>query len=60
VEIGMPDETLETFLDFLEKDIKEHPSRLVPMSAELLKEIHDLVGDVDVDLDATIEGDVDL
>lgn len=56
----MPDETLEAFLDFLEKDIKEHPSRLVPMSAELLKEIHDLVGDVDVDLDATIEGDVDL
>jgi antitoxin PrlF len=56
----MPDRTLEAFLNFLEKDIEEHPSRLVPLSDELLKEIHDLVGDVEIDLDAPIEGDVHL
>jgi antitoxin PrlF len=56
----MPDKTPEAFLDLLEKDIEENPTRLVPVSEEMLKEIYDLVGDVEIDLDAPIEGDVEL
>jgi antitoxin PrlF len=52
-----PDPVIEKFLDFLEKDMEKHPQRLAPLTQEMLDEIHDLVGHLDIDLDAPLDDD---
>lgn len=51
------DPVIAKFLEFLERDIKENPQRLQPLTQEMLDEINDLVGDLDIDLDAPLEDD---
>lgn len=45
----------EQFLDFLSKDIDEHPENLVPVSTEMWNHIKELTAGVEVDLDSPIE-----
>lgn len=51
------DPMIAKFLEFLEKDMRENPQRLVPLSQELLDESYALVGDIDIDMDAPLEDD---
>ncbi len=48
------DPTLETFLNFLEKDIAQHPERLQMLDAGLVNRIKTLVDGVEIDLDAPL------
>ncbi len=55
------DPVVERFLEFLEKDMLDHSrSRLVSLPASLPDRVTALVGNMDVDLDDEIEGDVAL
>jgi antitoxin PrlF len=38
----------------LEQDIKRHPDHLKPITSDLVSRLQDLVGDIDVDLDAPL------
>lgn len=51
------DPALEHFLDFLAHDIAIHPERLQAFDASLLQRLNDLVGDVEVDIDAPLSED---
>ena len=51
------DPVLGAFLGFLAHDIAAHPERLQAFDANLLNRLNDLVGDVEVDLDAPLPGD---
>jgi antitoxin PrlF len=51
------DPVLGRFLDFLAADMARHPERLQTLSAGLAARMEDLVGDVDVDLDAPLADD---
>lgn len=53
------DTALEGFLTLLAKDIDEHPERLVPYTQNRRERIKALVGDVQVDLEAPLEGEDD-
>jgi antitoxin PrlF len=55
-----PDEVLEAFLDFLGRQIKNHPERLRPVTAELRNRMRSLSTGVGVDFDEKIEGPVSL
>lgn len=48
------DPALGAFLDLLERDVMDHPERLMPMEGALVQRIGALVGDVAVDLDAPL------
>lgn len=48
------DPVLGSFLEFLAHDIANHPERLRPLDADFMKRLDDLVGDVDVNLDAPL------
>ncbi|MDB5554773.1 MAG: regulator [Rhizobium sp.] len=54
-----PDEdpVIAKFLEFLERDIAQNPQNLVPFTQEMMDEIDELIGDVDVDLDEPLEDD---
>lgn len=53
--IDVEESALETkFLDFLAHDIETHPERLRPFDPALLQRALDLVGDIEVDLDAPL------
>lgn len=54
------DPVLEAYLAFLEREMERHPERVQPLSPELLMRAHELVGDIDVDLDADPGEDVTL
>jgi antitoxin PrlF len=54
------DPVLGSFLDFLERQINEHPERLRPITAELRDRMQRLSEGVTVDLDEEIEGPVSL
>ncbi|ARW49253.1 type II toxin-antitoxin system PrlF family antitoxin [Acetobacter pasteurianus] len=55
------DPVVERFLEFLEKGMLDHSrSRLVNLPASLPDRVAALVGNMDVDLDDEIEGDVAL
>ncbi len=60
VEEGDSDPAIEQFLIFLAKDIQEHPERLTSMSPELRARIDAVTDGLDIDLDAPIDGEVDL
>jgi hypothetical protein len=51
-------EVESAFLSFLATDIDK--GNVVPLDQSLLDEIDNLVGDIDIDLDSEIEGDVDI
>jgi antitoxin PrlF len=48
------DPVLGRFLDFLAADMAKHPERLQALDAKLAERMDDLLGDMDVDLDATL------
>ena len=52
--------TVKSKLSAIDADIEQHPERLQPVSPQLLASIDALVGDVKVDLDEPIDGDVKL
>jgi antitoxin PrlF len=54
------DPVLGAFLDFVERQINEHPERLRPITTELRDRMRRLSEGVTVDLDEEIEGAVSL
>ncbi len=48
------DPVLDSFLGFLEKDMEEHPERLVAVTPEFVAHLQELVKDIDIDLDAPL------
>ncbi|HKP77278.1 MAG TPA: type II toxin-antitoxin system PrlF family antitoxin [Longimicrobiaceae bacterium] len=54
------DPVLGSFLDFIERQIDQHPERLQPMTAELRDRMRRVSEGVVVDLDEEIEGPVSL
>lgn len=48
------DPALAPFLALLEQDIKRHPDHLKPITSDLVSRLQDLVGGIDVDLDAPL------
>lgn len=48
------DPAIASFLDFLARDIADHPENLRTIPQELINRIDRLVGDIDVDLDAPL------
>ena len=51
------DPVLASFLRFLARDMAEHPERLQAMETGLAQRIQELVGGVEVDLDAPLSED---
>lgn len=51
------DPVIGEFLNFLARDIANHPEHLQAVGSSLLARIHSLVGDVEVDLDAPLSAD---
>jgi antitoxin PrlF len=51
------DPVLGQFLEFLARDMAEHPDRLVAADTELVNRIGNLVGTVQPDLDAPLSAD---
>jgi len=54
------DQVLGAFLDFVERQINEHPERLQPVTVQLRARMRRLSQGVMVDLDEGIEGPVSL
>ncbi len=51
------DPALAPFLALLEQDLSRHPERLRPITADLVGRLEDLVGGMDVDLNAPLPDD---
>lgn len=51
------DPVLGQFLDFLTRDIASNPERLQALDASLAQRLQSLVGNIEVDLDATLSAD---
>lgn len=51
------DPVIAKFLEFLERDIAKNPQNLVPFTQEMMDEVDDLVGGMDIDLDAPLDDD---
>lgn len=45
---------LKKFLDFLAQDIQQNLATLNPISSDLVKRVHALVSDVEIDLNAPL------
>jgi antitoxin PrlF len=54
------DPVIGAFLSFLAKDMAANPSNIQSLSPALQQSIASLVGDVEIDMDAKLEGDIDL
>ena len=54
------DPAIETFLGFLAADIKAHPQAIKALSPDLAARIASLAGDMTINLDDEIDGDVAL
>lgn len=54
------DPAIETFLDFLAADIKAHPQAVKALLPDLAARIAALTGDMTINLDDEIDGDVSL
>lgn len=48
------DPELESFLEFLAKDLAERPELLLPLRADFVERVQALVAGVEVDLDAKL------
>ena len=55
----LTDPALGSFLNFLAKDIQQHPHHVQAVSQELVSHIQGLVGAVNVDLDAPLHDEDD-
>ncbi|EGR1578394.1 hypothetical protein C1S86_14840 [Vibrio parahaemolyticus] len=44
-------QNVDRFLDLLEKDIEQHPNKLIVPSQEMKEQLDDTVGEYSVDLD---------
>ena len=53
----LEDPILGDFLEFLANDIANHPDRLQSLDADFIKRLDDLVGDVEVDINAPLSMD---
>lgn len=51
------DPAIGAFLDFLARDMADHPQRLQAVDTELARRIQSLTADIDVDLDAPLSAD---
>lgn len=51
------DPALAAFLDFVARDLAEHPQRLAALDADFVRRIQGLVGGVELDLDAPLSAD---
>lgn len=51
------DPVLGQFLDFLAKDIAEHPQHVHALSADLAERVQSLVSNVEIDLDSPLPDD---
>lgn len=60
VDAAREDPAIASFLSFLARDIEKSPQNLKTLSPDLAKRIASLVEGIEVDLDAPIDGDVDL
>lgn len=60
VDVVHEDPVVGKFLNFLANDLEQRPNAIVPLSKEFAARIKALVKGAKVDLDAPIEGDVDL
>lgn len=47
----------KVILDFLDRDIAAHPERLQPVTADQVRRVQSLVGDVSVELDTPLPPD---
>lgn len=60
-EAAETDPVIDSFLEFLAKDMRDHPERSIAEIPETLRaRIRHLARGMKVDLDAPIEGDVDI
>jgi len=48
-------QTIEKFLDFIDMDIKKNPSHIQPISSDLLNRAYLLVGNVEFDINQTLD-----
>jgi antitoxin PrlF len=60
VDEARQDPAIASFLYFLARDIEKSPQNLKTLSPDLAKRIATLVEGTEIDLDAPIDGDVDL
>jgi antitoxin PrlF len=51
------DPVLGRFLAFLASDMASHPEGIRPVTHDVVERIRDLVGDIDIDLDAALPDD---
>lgn len=51
---------LSMYLDLIDHDMRENPSHVRPLSADLLRRADDLVGHITVDLDEDLGDEVSL
>ncbi len=51
------DPVLDRFLGFLAQDIASHPEKLQAIDSKLITRIHNLVGKVDIDINAKLSAD---
>jgi antitoxin PrlF len=54
------DPAIGAFLDFLERDMVAHPERLKALTPELFERMRALTDGIEVDLNAPIDGDVEI
>lgn len=54
---GAEDPVLAQFLDFLARDIAQHPQQLQTINTGLVRHIQSLIGDMDVALDTPLSAD---
>jgi antitoxin PrlF len=54
VETAITSSSDKVILDILERDIAAHPQRLQPITAEQVRRVQSLVGDVSVELDTPL------
>ncbi len=52
---GQTDPALDSFLSFLANDIQHNPQHLKAVTPELVSRIQNLVGNIDVDLDSSLD-----
>ena len=60
IDVEETDPAIDGFLAFLARDMEARPEAIGGLSPALAARIADLTAGVEVDLDAAIEGDVDL
>ncbi|NQV09910.1 MAG: type II toxin-antitoxin system PrlF family antitoxin [Cyanobacteria bacterium] len=59
-EVEVDDPALAPFLALLEQDISQHPDRLRPIIADLVSRLQDLIGGIEVDLEAPLPDEDDI